>query len=119
MKQVFTKARKFRGTVIPAQATDYSVEVQKNKSITIFKNGKPGASFQIGDTAEYGSYNLHYLGQIIQISANSVTIEEPYKMYGKDHGRRHRLNMNQFCWRNYEFNLARITKFNQEESYYI
>ena len=105
--------------VYPAQPTKYAVDIKKNKSISIFEDGKQTASFQVGDTAEYGSYNLHYLGKIIQISETSVTIEEPYKMYGKDHGQRHRLDLNTFCWRNSGFDLAKITAFNREESYYI
>ena len=119
MKQVFTKERKYRGVAYPTQATKYKVDVKRNESISIFENGECTASFKMGDTAEYGSYNLHYLGQIIQISETSVTIEEPYKMYGHDHGRRHRLHMNEFCWRNSGFDLDRINNFNREESYYI
>ena len=65
------------------------------------------------------SYNLRYLGKIIQISANTVTIEEPYNMYGQPHGRRHRLDMNEFCWRNSGFDLAEANRQNFEESHYI
>ena len=119
IQPVFTKESKRFGKVYPAMPTKYSVAVDRNKSITIFENGAQTASFNIGDTAEYGSYNLRYLGKIIQISEKTVTIEEPYKMYGKDHGRRHRLDMERFCWRNSGFDLDKVTKFNQEEMYYI
>ena len=120
MKQVFTKARKRYGMVYPAQPTKYAVDINKTKDlIAIYEDGKCTARFNLGDTAEYGSYNLHYLGKIIQISANTVTIEEPYNMYGQNHGRRHRLDMNEFCWRNSGFDLEKIKKYNMEESYYI
>jgi len=48
-----------------------------------------------------------------------VTVEEPYAQYGKDHGRRHRMPMERFCWRNSGLNLERINKENMETSYYI
>jgi len=119
IQPVYTKESKRWGRVYPAQLTKYSVAVDRNRSIQIFENGLQTASFNLGDTAEYGSYNLRYLGQIIQISDKSVTIEEPYKMYGKDHGRRHRLSMNEFCWRNSGFDLAKAVEWNREESMYI
>ena len=120
MKQVFTKARKRYGMVYPAQPTKYAVDLNKAKDlIAIYEDGRCTARFHLGDPAEYGSYNLRYLGKIIQISEKTITIEEPYNMYGKDHGRRHRLDMHEFCWRNSGFNLAEATKHNMEESYYI
>jgi hypothetical protein len=120
MKQVFTKERKRYGMVYPAQSTKYSVDINKTKDlIAIYEDGRCTARFNLGDTAEYGSYNLRYLGRIIQISEKTVTIEEPYNMYGQPHGRRHRLDMNEFCWRNSGFDLAKANKHNIEESYYI
>jgi hypothetical protein len=118
-QQVFTKSFKRYGKVYPAQPTKYQVALKRNSYIAILENGIETASFNIGDTAEYGSYNLRYLGKIIQISDKGVTIEEPYKMYGKDHGRRHRLGLNEFCWRNSGFDLGAAVKFNQEEMLYI
>lgn len=120
MKQVFTKERKRRGMVYPAQPTKYAVDINKQKNmIAIYEDGKCTARFNLGDQAEYNSYNLSYLGKIIQITENSVTIEEPYNMYGENHGRRHRLHMNEFCWRNSGFDLAKTMQRNREESYYI
>jgi hypothetical protein len=119
MKQVFTKSRKRYGKVYPSQPTKYHVSVERNKSITIFEDGKETSSFNIGDTVVYDSYNLYYTGTIIQISETSVTVEEPYKMYGSDHGRRHRMPMERFCWRNSGLDLERINKENFETSHYI
>jgi hypothetical protein len=120
MKQVFTKARNRRGLVYPAQPTKYAIDINKSKDlIAIYEEGKCTARFNLGDLAEYNSYNLSYLGKIIQITESTVTIEEPHNMYGENHGRRHRLNMNEFCWRNSGFDLAKTIKRNQEESYYI
>jgi len=40
-------------------------------------------------------------------------------MYGEDHGRRHNLNMYQFCYKNEKFDLEKVRTHNIEESYYI
>ena len=58
-QQVFTKARQRFGTFYPAQLTQYVVEIVKNKSIDIYKDNVLVNSFNLGDTAEYNSYNLH------------------------------------------------------------
>ena len=119
IQPVFTKSSKRFGKVYPAKPTKYSVAADRNKSITIFEDGKQTSTFNMGDTVVYDSYNLYYTGKIIQISETSVTVEEPYNVYGKDHGRRHRMPMERFCWRNSGLDLDRINNFNREESYYI
>jgi len=119
IKPVFAKSFKRWGKVYPAKPTKYSVATDRNKSITIFEDGKQTSSFNMGDTVVYDSYNLYYTGKIIQISETSVTVEEPYAQYGKDHGRRHRMPMERFCWRNSGLDLERINKENIETSYYI
>lgn len=118
-QQIFTKARQRFGVVYPAKATEFAVEVVKNKSISVYKHGQLTNTFNIGDEAEYDSYNLKYVGRIISISDKRVVIEEPYKMYGKDHGQRHSLDLYKFCWRNYDFDAVKIAKHNYEESMYI
>lgn len=110
-QQVFTKARQRFGTIYPAIATDYAVEIVKNKSIVIYKSNVLVNSFNLGDTAEYDSYNLHYTGNIIAISDKRIVIES--------YGRRYSLDINTFCWRNYNFNAEKIAKFNAEEMYYL
>jgi len=119
IQPVFTKSSKRFGKVYPAKPTKYSVAADRNKSITIFEDGVQTSTFNMGDTVVYDSYNLYYTGKIIQISETSVTVEEPYAQYGKDHGRRHRMPMERFCWRNSGLDLDRINKENMETSYYI
>jgi hypothetical protein len=113
--QVMTKASKNR----PSIPTRYFVDITKN-SIAIFvqKNGTliPGASFTVGDTAEYGSYNLQYLGKITKITDKCVTI---VAYEGSTIEKTHRLCINEFCWRNHDFDLATVTVKNHETMMYI
>ena len=113
--QVFTKNRKH----YPSVATRYTVEIVKNKSIIIFKEGVEVNRFNLGDLAEYDRYNLIYTGNITKITEKTVQIEETHNMYGEDHGRRHNLNMYQFCYKNEKFDLEKVRTHNVEESYYI
>jgi hypothetical protein len=63
--------------------------------------------FHIGHKAEYGSYNLSYIGTIVQIGRSSVTIEE-------HNGSRHRLSLYDFAWRNWDFDAKQREKANYE-----
>ncbi len=63
-------------------------------------------TFNVGDPAEYDSYNLQYLGIITAITAKTVTIV--------DHGRAHRLGLYEFDRRNHRFDLDAITERNNE-----
>jgi lysine/ornithine N-monooxygenase len=110
--QVQTKARKH----YPSVATKYSVDLERNKSIKIFVNGVQTNSFNIGDTAEYDSYNLIYTGRITKITDKLVQITA---YPGTQNERKHNLNLNTFCWRNEKFDAEQVAKHNQEESYYI
>ena len=110
-QQVFTKARQRFGTIYPAKATDYAVEIVKNKSIVIYKNDVLVNSFNLGDTAEYNSYNLSYTGNIVAISDKRIVIES--------YGRRYSLDLNTFCWRNYNFDAVKTAEQNFRESMYI
>lgn len=76
-------------------------------------------TFAIGDLAEYDSYNLSYYGKIISITAKTVTIEERHKNYDAEHGKRHRLNLYQFAWRNWNFDADEAFEKNAETSMYI
>ena len=69
-------------------------------------------TFKIGDHAEYDSYNLKYVGKIILIGAKSVTIQA----YGNEN---HRLDLYHFIWRNWNFVLDEVEKYNSEERMYI
>lgn len=92
----------------------HNVEVAPGKSVRLWGtetnhvNGpvEYDRVFEIGDTAEYGSYNLIYLGQITNIGAKTVTIE--------DHGTRRRLKLEEFSWRNRMLDLDKIAEQNQD-----
>lgn len=119
MKRVMTKARKHLGVEYPSTATEYMVELVPGKSIKIYRerNGiiEEGTSFVVGDEAEYDSYNLHYLGVIDSITEKCVTIVKVRGVSSK----KHRLDLNQFCWRNFKFNAAKIRAENNETMMHI
>lgn len=110
--KVFTKARKH----YPAVETKYSVDIERNKSITIQVDGVEVNHFNLGDEAEYGSYNLIYTGPITKITDKMVQITA---YPGTNNERRHNLDLNTFCWRNERFNATEAAKHNSEEMYYI
>lgn len=99
---------------------EYDCTIEKNKSIQIdcfYKNSKnpkqTSVKFNVGDTAEYDSYNLKYLGTIVSITEKTVTIKESMC---ED---KHRLSLEKFCWRNWDFNLEATLAYNSEERMYI
>jgi hypothetical protein len=114
---VMTKARTHRGMAYPAKPTEYEVEVSKiGITVAIYKNGKFTRSFIVGDEAEYDSYNLRYTGTITKITEKCVTIVAyPNSSMAKAH----RLDMNTFCWRNWDFDAEKTAAYNQNESMYI
>jgi hypothetical protein len=87
---------------------EYSVQVVKNQSIKIdctYKNRiNPKATsvtLKVNDSAEYDSYNTSYIGKITAISEKVVTIQPR----GETSVRR--LKINEFCNRNWDFNLEK------------
>lgn len=69
--------------------------------------------FAIGDEAIYGSYNLIYTGKIVSITEKTVTIEEePHN--DQKQGKRHRLSLYDFAWRNKNYNASEIAEHNAE-----
>jgi len=119
--RVYTKAHKQRGIVYPAQATDYSVAVNPQR-IAIYKDDSTGTptycrDFVVGDKAEYNSWNLSYIGDIVKITDKCVTIVA-YKGH-KGMEATYRLDMNSFCYRNHNFNLSEATAHNSEEMMYL
>lgn len=66
--------------------------------------------FQVGEMAEYDSYNLSYYGPIKSITEKTVVIAERYG--GKP--KLHRLKIGQFVGKNYDFDLAQTQKRNSE-----
>lgn len=68
--------------------------------------------FKIWDEAEYGSYNLHYTGRIVNIGPKTVTITE-------ERGENYRLSIYEFSWRNWDFDSVKIAKYNNEEMMFL
>ena len=99
-------------TISPRWESDvYSAEIIPGKSIRlygVFKNLCAGPrpydiTFQVGDRAEYASYNLPYVGTIVSIGAKTVTIE-----HGLHQKERSRLDLEHFASRNWNFDEAKI-----------
>lgn len=109
--RVMTPRYKRKGLLLPPVATEYEVDVVPGKSIQIYRHGVAVNRYEIGDSAEYDSYNLSYYGKIVAITNKNVTI-----CYGS---RNHRLNLYQFCWRNYDFNLSKAAADNADTMMYI
>ena len=109
---VYTKARKR----YPSRETEYQVELTGKSAIAIYKNGQFCRSFILGEEAEYGSYNLIYTGKITRISSKVVQITA---YPGTISERRHNLSLNEFCWRNHNFDAQKVAAHNQNEMYYI
>lgn len=117
-------------------AAGHHAEITKNEKIVLFgvvaagsryvrdEQGKTVAcdehlykrTFNIGDTAEYDSYNLHYLGEITAISEKTVTIVS-YK--GSCNEKAHRLSLYEFDRRNWDMDLAETIRRNHETSMHI
>lgn len=112
----------------PAAPTEYQAYFGKFAkgdssfdSITIHKaqrDGtiKQGVTLRVGDEAEYSSYNLSYTGQITKITEKTVTI---VAYPGSRMARTHRLSLNEFCWRNFDFDAVATAKRNSEEMMYL
>ena len=64
--------------------------------------------FEIGDTAEYDSYNLSYTGTIVGIGPKTVTIDK-----GRNGGRA-RLKLATFHWRNWAFDAEETARANSD-----
>lgn len=66
-------------------------------------------TFEIGDMAEYDSYNLSYIGTIVSITEKGVTIR-----HRGEGSKTSRLKLAQFNWRNKHFDLDERRKRNSE-----
>jgi len=69
-------------------------------------------TFNIGDSAEYHSYNLKYVGKITAIKEKYIEIETMYK-------EKTRLSIYEFSWRNWDFDAIKTAEYNAEESMYL
>ena len=98
---------------------EYTCTIEKNKNIQIdcfYTNShspkQTSVKFEIGDEAEYNSYNLRYTGKIISITEKTVSIKNAFNEVS-------RLKIADFCWRNWDFNAEKVKQYNTEESYCI
>ena len=91
----------------------YMVTIEPGKSIMVQRNDEKPIEFEIGDTAEYDSYNLKYLGKITSITNKTVTIQPKYE------NKKRRLKIQEFAWRNWDFDLISISAQNHETMMYI
>ena len=107
----------------PWNKQEYHVEIEPRQSIRIsgvtnrsvsYTPKQFDLTFKIGDMAEYDSYNMRYTGKIITIGAKTVTIDA--RGTG-EHTRR--LDLRQFCSRNWDFDLEKIRADNLAMSYTI
>ena len=89
----------YRVTNVPKQYV--IVERLKSGAVVSMKR------FEIGDQAEYDSYNMRYVGTIEAIGAKTITIKEKYF-----DGRNHRLDTRTFASRNWDFDTAAIAEHN-------
>lgn len=115
LQPVFSIERHRLGTTFPAIETDYQVEIVPGESIRVVtdKDHWVGREiikvhfdkiFRIGDNAEYGGYNLTYFGMITKITDKQVWIAKGGKTY--------RFPIHDFCNKNYDFDLDKVTAAN-------
>jgi len=112
------KIRKAYGKYGAEVSVGHSIKVWNAEAATQYTGNDtfgelPGTKFEIGDWAEYGSYNLTYIGRIVQITEKTVTIRP---RYANEHERNRRFSLYEFAWRNYDFDFARVERQNAEIS---
>jgi hypothetical protein len=98
--------------VVPYAQTEIKATIEIGVSITLDYKGV-AVRFKIGDTAEYDSYDLRYLGEVVSITEKSVTIQPKYA------NKKTRLKIENFAWRNEGFNLEEVNRENHETSMWI
>ena len=89
-------ARKYRATLVPGK--HIIVECFRDDQFVSMRK------FEIGDVAEYDSYNLSYTAPIVSIGKATVT----FKVYDS----KRRIKAENFAWRNWDFNAAEIARRN-------
>ena len=106
---VMRKAHKWLGQDVPAKATEYYVAHTgkgKTAGISIYEDIKGTIThrrdFKVGDVAEHNSYNLSYFGIILAITEKTVTISE-HVSNNHPRQKKNRLTLEEFCWRNKNF----------------
>lgn len=72
--------------------------------------------FEVGDIAEYDSYNLSYTAPIKAITAKNVIFDMGDRCYK---GKTKRLTFDAFAWRNHDFDVHETAIKNSEVMQYI
>jgi hypothetical protein len=118
---IMTKARKRQGYVYPAEPTGAYAEIGKREDgkrcirLTGIVWNKPvDRVFVEGETAEWGSYNLSYMGEILAITPKQVKIAK----YKRD-GQVKCLDLSEFAWRNHKLDVEKNIRDNHETMMYI
>lgn len=94
----------FRVMVMPGKAGAIAIaKINGYQSDT----AKPVA-FKVGDTCVVGSYNLIYTGPILGITEKNVIVTR--------HGRKAHMKIEDFVFRNWDYNAKRIADENHETS---
>jgi hypothetical protein len=126
-KTVSTKKYTRFGKVYPATPTEFDVRIIPQQEITIRLNstGREAGRhtrfsgeriFQVGEWAEYDSWNLNYLGKIVAITNKTVTIVD----YPNSHNPcKKRLDIHTFCWRNFSKSIEEKRADNADTRMYI
>lgn len=93
-------ARRYKATLVPGK--HIIVEFFRDDQFVSMRK------FEIGDVAEYDSYNLHYTAPIVSIGKSTVT----FNVYDS----KKRIKAENFAWRNWDFNAAEIARRNADIS---
>jgi len=94
-------ARRYRATLVPGK--HIIVEFFRDDQFVSMRK------FEVGEEAEYDSYNLSYTGKIVSIGKSTVTIKNAW-------GDGKRLKAQDFAWRNWNFNSEETARRNAEIS---
>ena len=81
--------------------------VGNEKRVHLYEN-----KFVLGDTAEYDSFNLSYTGEITSITDKTI-------VFTLRDGRKKRLKIATFQWRNWNFDAEETSRKNSETMMYI
>jgi len=111
-----------KSLTVKLSETSWAV-VRPGKSITLVSIAKDATAlgtpmlkeqtFQIGESAEYDSYNLSYFGPIKSITKKNVIVQHKYSKKTK------RMPFVNFHWRNINFDAAEAAASNSETMMYI
>ncbi len=78
----------------------------------VLKEVEYDKKFAVGDSAEYDSYNLSYIGKIVSIGEKTILVEAS----ATGRSKKKRLSLYDFSWRNWDFDADAIAARNLETS---